>query len=64
MSLAELKQQALALPPDAQAELAACLVESLRGSNPAYADELARLIDDRDPKNWVRWKDLKQGAVD
>jgi hypothetical protein len=60
MSLAELKKHASALPPDEQADLAAYLAERLRQDDPAYRKELARLIDDRDPKNWVRWSDLKR----
>ena len=64
MSLAELKEQAAALPPDEQAELAAYLAEQLRRDDPAYRKELARLIDDRDPKNWVRWDDLKNESAD
>ncbi len=64
MSLAELKEQAAALPPDEQAELAAYLAERLRRDDPAYRKELARLIDDRDPKNWMRWDDLKNESAD
>lgn len=60
MSLTELKEQVAALPPDEQAELAAYLGERLRRDDPEYRKELARLIDDRDPKNWVRWIDLKK----
>ena len=60
MSLAELKEQASALPPDEQADLAAYLAERLRQDDSVYRKELARLIDDRDPKNWVRWSDLKR----
>ena len=64
MSLSELKDRAAALPPDEQAELAAYLAERLRRDDPAYRKELARLIDDRDPKNWVRWDDLKNQSAD
>ena len=64
MSLAELKEQAAALPPDEQAELAAYLAERLRRDDPAYRKELARLIDDSDPKNWMRWDDLKNESAD
>jgi hypothetical protein len=60
MSLAELKEQASALPLDQQAELAAYLADRLRRDDPAYQKELARLIDDRDPENWVRWRDVKR----
>lgn len=64
MSLSELKDQAAALPPEEQAELAAYLAERLRRDDPAYRNELARLMDDRDPKNWVRWNDLKNDPTD
>ena len=64
MGLAELKQQALALPADEQAELATCLLQTLRAIDPARAEELTKLLDDREPKNWVRWRDLKEEAVD
>ncbi|MBM3834297.1 MAG: hypothetical protein FJ403_13720 [Verrucomicrobia bacterium] len=60
MSLAELKEQAAALPPNEQAELAAYLAEQLRRDDPAYRTELARLIEDRDPNNWVRWDEVKK----
>ena len=60
MSLAELKEQAVALPPDEQAELAAYLAERLRRNDPAYRRELARLIDDADPTHWVRWDKIER----
>ena len=64
MSLAELKEQASALPPDEQAELAAFVAERLRRDDPAYRRELARLIDDCEPEHWRRWSDVKQEAKD
>ena len=64
MSLTELKEQAAALPPIELAELAAYLAERLRRDDPAYRKELARLIDDREPKNWVRWDDLKSKSAE
>lgn len=60
MSLAELKEQAVVLPPEEQAELAAFVAERLRRDDPAYRKELTRLMDDRDPKHWQRWSDVKQ----
>jgi hypothetical protein len=60
MSLAELKAQATVLPPEEQAELAAFVAERLRREDPAYRKELARLMDDRDPKHWQRWSEVKQ----
>ncbi len=62
MSLAELKEQAAALPPDEQAELAAYLAERLQRDDPAYRKELARLIDDTDPTHWVRWAEVKKSS--
>jgi hypothetical protein len=62
MSLAELKEQAAALPPDEQAELAAHISERLCRNDPAYRTQLAELIDDRDSKNWVRWADVKSDS--
>lgn len=59
MSLAEIKEQAAALPPLEQAELAAFLAERLRREDPDYQRELARLAGDPDPQHWVRWQELK-----
>src|SRR6266536_2794340 len=60
MSLAEVKEQVLALPLEEQAEPACILVERFRRDDPAYQEMLARLIDDRDPNHWVKWDDLKK----
>jgi hypothetical protein len=60
MSLAELKKQVAALPPDEQAELAVYLTDRLRRDDPTYRNELARLIDDTDPAHWVRWAEVKK----
>ncbi len=60
MSLAELKERALALPMEEQVELACLLVDRFRRDDPAYRELLARLIDDRDPKRWVNWNDVKK----
>jgi hypothetical protein len=59
MSLAELKEQAAVLPPEEQAELAAFVAEQLRRKDPAYQKELTRLMNDRDPKHWQRWSEVK-----
>jgi hypothetical protein len=64
MSLAELKEQAAALSVDEQVELAAYLAERLRRNDPAYQAALTRLIDDRDPSHWVRWSEMKSGALE
>jgi len=60
MSLAEVKEQVLALPMEEQAELACLLVERFRRDDQPYREMLARLIDDRDPNRWVKWDDLKK----
>lgn len=64
MSLAELKEKAAALPVVEQAELSAYLAERLRQDDPTYRKELARLIDDRNPENWVRWDAVKKDTRD
>lgn len=60
MSLAELKAQAVVLPPEEQAELAAFVAERLRRDDPEYRKELTRLMDDPNPKHWQRWGDVKR----
>ena len=60
MSLVELKEQAAGLSPEQQAELASYLVDRLRRDDPEYRRELRELIDDKEPKNWARWSDVKQ----
>ena len=60
MSLAEVKEKALALPIEEQAELACLLAAQFRRDDPEYRQMLARLIDDRDPNRWVKWNDLKE----
>jgi hypothetical protein len=62
MSLAELKEQAVVLPPEEQAELAAFVAERLRRDDPAYRQELTRLMEDRDPNHWQRWSEVKQAS--
>jgi hypothetical protein len=60
MSLAELKHKAAALPTEEQAELLSFLAERFRNHDPRYQEEMARLIDDKDPANWVKLSDLKK----
>jgi hypothetical protein len=59
MSLAELKQQVAVLPEAEQAELSTFLAARLRRDDPAYREELARVIDDRDPSHWVRRSEMR-----
>jgi hypothetical protein len=64
MSLAEIKEKALALPLEEQAELASILAGQFRRDDPEYREMLARLIDERDPNKWVDWDDLKKKLDD
>ena len=63
MSLAELKREVAGLSPAEQAELVAYINDQLRPDDPAYRRELARLLDDQDQHNWVRWNDSKNEAA-
>ena len=56
----EVKEKALALPIEEQAELACALAAQFRRDHPEYQQMLAQLIDDRDPNRWVKWDDLKK----
>ena len=60
MSLAELKREVASLSPAEQAELVAYINDQLQPDDPAYRRELARLLDDQDRRNWVRWNDAKR----
>jgi hypothetical protein len=59
MSLAELKEKADALPIEDQAELLSFLAERFRNHDSAYREQMARLIDDKNPAHWVKLSDLK-----
>jgi hypothetical protein len=59
MSLTELKEQVAVLPEAEQAELSVFLAARLRRDDPAYREELARMIDDREPSHWVSWAELR-----
>ena len=63
MSLAELKREVAGLSPAEQAELVAYINDQLQADDPAYRRELARLLDDQDRRNWVRWNDAKREAA-
>ena len=63
MSLAELKREVAGLSPAEQAELVAYIDDQLQSDDTAYRRELARLLDDQDRRNWVRWDDLKRYAA-
>ena len=63
MSLAELKREVASLSPAEQAELVAYINDQLQPDDPAYRRELARLLDDQDRRNWVRWNDAKREAA-
>jgi hypothetical protein len=64
MSLAELKQQVAVLPESEKAELSVYLATMLRRDDPVYREELARLIDDREPSHWVPWAELRDKPGD
>ena len=55
MSLAEVKERVMELPVEEQAELASFLAARFRRDDPEYRALLARLIDDQNPDNWVKW---------
>jgi len=63
MSLAELKREVAGLSPAQQAELVAYINDQLQSDDPAYRRELARLRDDQDRRNWVRWNDAIREAA-
>ena len=63
MSLAELKREVASLSPAEQAELVAYINDQLQPDDPAYRRELARLLDDQDRRNWVRWNDVEREAA-
>ena len=63
MSLAELKREVAGLSPAEQAELVAYINDQLQPDDPPYGRELARLLNDQDRRNWVRWNDAKREAA-
>ena len=60
MSMAELMREVSALSKKQQKELAAFLLHLRLQDDPAWRTEMARRIDDRNPKNWVRLEDLEK----
>jgi hypothetical protein len=60
MSLAELKEHVVTLTVEEQAELASFLSDRFRQNDPQYRELLARLIDDHNKDQWVKWDDLKK----
>jgi len=59
-----MKREVSELSPAEQAELVAFINDHLHPSDPDYRRELARLLDDQERRNWVRWIDLKNEAAD
>ena len=59
MSLAEMKREVSELSSAEQAELVAFINDHLQPSDPDYRRELARLLEDQERRNWVRWNDVK-----
>lgn len=60
MSMAELMRAVEALPKKQQKELAAFLLHLRLQDDPAWRTEMARRIDDRNPRNWVKLEDLEK----
>lgn len=60
MSMAELMREVAALPQKRQNEMAAFLLHLRLQQDPAWRTEMARRIDDKNPKNWVRLEDLEK----
>jgi len=59
MSFADLKDQAIQLPPAEQRQLIACLVAVQTDNDEAFKKKLAGKIDDRNPENWVDLDELQ-----
>lgn len=53
-------RQVAALPLKRQNELAAFLLHLRLQQDPVWRTEMARRIDDRNPKSWVRLEDLEK----
>ena len=64
MSFAQLKDQAIQLPPAEQRQLIACLIAVQTDNDEAFKDKLAGKIDDRNPENWVELDELKARLSD
>jgi hypothetical protein len=64
MSFAQLRDQAIQLPPNEQRQLIACLVAVQTDKDQAFKRELADKIDNQNPENWVELDDLKNRLVD
>ena len=53
MSIAELKSEVDRLSPEERQQLKAYLIVKDRMADPAFRQEMARKIDDKDPAHWV-----------
>ncbi len=58
MSLETIMEEAGKLSDEDSRRLSAYLVSVRRSREAGYAEEMARRIDDKDPKNWVTIEDL------
>ena len=58
MSMAEVMREVAGWPRTHQKQLAAFLLHLRLQDDTSWRKEMARRIDDRDPKNWVRLEDL------
>lgn len=64
MSFAQLKDQAIQLPPAEQRQLIACLIAAQTDCNKAFKDQLASKIDDGNADNWVELDQLNARLPD
>lgn len=60
MSIAELKSEVDRLSPEERQQLRAYLIVKDRMAAPAFQQEMARKIDDKDPSHWVSLKEAKK----
>ncbi len=60
MSMAELMREVAALPQKRQKELAEFLLRLRFKHDEEWRKEMARLIDDKNPANWVSLEDWKK----
>ena len=58
MSLTQLKDHLIHLPPVEQRELIAFLIAQQTASDEDFQRKLARKIDDKDPAHWVELDEL------
>jgi hypothetical protein len=60
MSFAELKSEVDRLSPEERRQLKAYLIIKDRMADPAFRQEMARKIDDKDPSHWVTLEEAEK----